>query len=259
VFEVGCIAIALPLIESLIRKEETFMSSTTTHPADRNRELAFAPATRIQESLVASAEKRTLIWLAQRTPSRINSDHLTLLGFISQCLAGVCYALARLNPDALLVGIVFLALNWLGDSLDGTLARVRNRQRPRYGFYVDHITDTIAAFFLMGGLALSGYVHPGIALGMLVTFLMLSIEAYLATYTLGRFQLSYWKFGPTELRILLAIGNLALFRHPVIKFMGKPVLLFDLGGVIGIAGMAAMLIVSAVTHTAQLYKEERLV
>ena len=231
------------------------MSSTVTRPS---AELAFAPATRIQESFVATAEKRTLIWLAQRTPAWINSDHLTLLGFSSQCMAGVCYVLARFNPDALVVGIVFLALNWLGDSLDGTLARVRNQQRPRYGFYVDHITDTVAAFFLMGGLAFSGYVRPGIALGMLVAFLMLSIEAYLATYTLGRFQLSYWKFGPTEIRILLAIGNLALLHHPLIRFFGKPVLLFDLGGAIAIAGMAVMLIILAVKHTAQLYKEERL-
>jgi archaetidylinositol phosphate synthase len=234
------------------------MPSMTTQAAGAPERIKFRPATRIQESILASAEKRTLIWLAQCAPAWISSDHLTLLGFISQCLAGACYALARLNPDALLAGIVFLALNWLGDSLDGTLARVRNRQRPRYGFYVDHITDTLAAFFLMGGLALSGYVHPGIALGMLVAFLMFSIEAYLATYTLGRFQLSYWRFGPTEIRILLAIGNLALLRHPLIKFLGKPVLLFDLGGVIAIAGMAIMLIISAVKHTAQLYKEERL-
>lgn len=218
----------------------------------------FTPATRIQESMISGVERRTLIWLAQRTPTWINSDHLTLLGFVSQCLAGVCYALSRLNPDFLLVGIVCLALNWLGDSLDGTLARVRNRQRPRYGFYVDHITDTIGAFFLMGGLAVSGYVHSGIALGMLVAFLMLSIEAYLATHTLGKFQLSYWKFGPTEIRILLAIGNLALLSHPTVKLFGTQVRLFDLGGVVAIAGMALMLIVSAVRHTIQLYKQERL-
>jgi archaetidylinositol phosphate synthase len=234
------------------------VETVNIYAADDPENLEFAPATRIQESLVASSEKRTLIWLAQRTPAWINSDHLTLLGFISQCLAGACYALARFNPDALLVGIVFLALNWLGDSLDGTLARVRDRQRPRYGFYVDHITDTIAAFFLMGGLAFSGYVHSGIALGMLVVFLMLSIEAYLATYALGRFQLSYWKFGPTEIRILLAIGNLALLWHPSIKVLGKPMLLFDLGGVVAIAGMAVMLIISAVKHTAELYEEEKL-
>jgi archaetidylinositol phosphate synthase len=234
------------------------MSGTTISATTNRCEPTFAAATRIQESFIASVEKRTLIWLAQRTPAWINSDHLTLLGFISQCLAGACYALARVNPDALLAGIVCLALNWLGDSLDGTLARVRNRQRPRYGFYVDHIADSIAALFLMGGLGLSGYVHPGIALGMLVAFLMLSIEAYLATYTLGRFQLSYWKFGPTEIRILLAIGNLALLRHPAIKVLGRPVLLFDLGGVIAIFGMAIILTISAVKHTAQLYKQEPL-
>jgi archaetidylinositol phosphate synthase len=234
------------------------MPSLIAHTAGTTERVEFAPATRIHESFVASAEHRTLLWMARHTPAWINSDHLTLLGFISQCLAGACYALARLNPDALLVGILCLALNWLGDSLDGTLARVRNRQRPRYGFYVDHIADTIAAFFLMGGLAFSGYVHPGIALGMLVAFLMLSIEAYLATYTLGSFQLSYWKFGPTEIRILLAMGNLALLRHPAIHVLGKPVLLFDLGGTIAIAGMSIMLIISAVKHTAQLYKEETL-
>jgi len=234
------------------------MANITSYPANSFKQLAFAPATRIQQSFVASGEKRALNWLAKRTPAWINSDHLTVLGFVSQCLAGVCYALARFNPDALLVSIVFLALNWLGDSLDGTLARVRNRQRPRYGFYVDHITDTVAAFFLMGGLALSGYVHPGIALGMLVAFLMLSIEAYLATYTLGRFQLSYWRFGPTEIRILLAAGNLALWWRPLVKLFGREVLLFDAGGVVAIGGMGLMLMVSAIRNSAQLYREEML-
>jgi len=220
--------------------------------------LTFVPAERLQDSIVSSIEKRTLTWLAERTPRCINSDHLTVLGFVSQCAAGVCYALARMNPDFLLAGIVCLALNWLGDSLDGTLARVRNQQRPRYGFYVDHIADTIAAFFLMGGMALSGYVHPAIAIGMLVAFLMLSIESYLATYTLGRFQLSYWKFGPTEIRILLSIGNLALLHHSVVKLAGRSVRLFDIGGIVAIIGMGLMLVVSAVTHTRRLYREERI-
>jgi phosphatidylglycerophosphate synthase len=227
-------------------------------PAKSRKQLAFLSATRIQESFLASQERRLLIALAEGSPAWLNSDHLTILGFVSQCLAGVCYALARFNPGALLVGIVFLALNWLGDSLDGTLARVRNRQRPRYGFYVDHVSDTVAALFLMGGMAISGYVHPGIAIGMLIAFLMLSIEAYLATYTLGRFQLSYFRFGPTEIRTLLAIGNLALLFHPTIRFFGRTLLLFDLGGAIAIFGMGLMLIVSAIRHTAQLYREERL-
>src|SRR5277367_5287964 len=220
--------------------------------------LTFIPAIRLQQSLVAAVEKRTLIWLAERTPRRINSDHLTLMGFTAQCLAGVCYALARWNRYALLLGIGFLALNWLGDSLDGTLARVRNCQRPRYGFYVDHIADTFAAFFLMGGLALSGYIHAAIAFGMLVAFLMLSIEAYLATYTLGQFQLSYWKLGPTEIRLLLAAGNLALPRWPTVTVLGTQLHLLDVGGVIAIAGMAVMLIVSALQHTRTLYREEQI-
>jgi archaetidylinositol phosphate synthase len=218
----------------------------------------FVPAARIQRSFFANWEKRALVWLAHQTPRWINSDHLTVLGFLAQCLVGACYALSRLNPDMLLVGTVCLALNWLGDSLDGTLARVRNRQRPRYGFYVDHISDTVAAFFLMGGLAFSGYVHPLIAVGMLAAFLMLSIESYLATYTLGEFRLSYWKFGPTEIRILLAAGNTALLRHSMVRIFEWHVRLFDLGGVIAIAGIAMMLIASAVGHTRQLYREEKI-
>jgi archaetidylinositol phosphate synthase len=223
-----------------------------------NSSKTFIAAVRIQRSLVAGAEKRILVWLAQRIPLSINSDHLTLLGFISQCLVGICYALSRLNPDMLIVGIVCLALNWLGDSLDGTLARVRNRQRPRYGFYVDHVTDTIAASFLMGGLAISGYIHPAISLAMLAAFLMLSIEAYLATYTLGQFRLSYWKFGPTEIRILLALGNVALLKHPTIAILGRRILLFDLGGVIATSGMTLFLITSAIAHTRELYRQERI-
>ena len=234
------------------------MSTLTTYQAATPGKLKFTSAVRIQESFLAGAEKRTLLWLAQRMPAGINSDHLTILGFVSQCMAGICYALARWNADILLLGMLCLALNWFGDSLDGTVARVRNRQRPRYGFYVDHMADTIAAFFLMGGLALSGYVHPGIAFGMLVAFLMLSTESYLATHTLGQFQLSYWKFGPTEIRILLAVGNLALLKHSMIQVFGRRFLLFDLGGAIAIAGMGLMLIVAAIRHTARLYREERI-
>jgi phosphatidylglycerophosphate synthase len=230
-----------------------------SEPTLGHKELTFIPAARLQQSFLASAEKKTLLWLAKRTPPWIHSDHLTILGFVSQCMVGVCYAVSRWNRYALLAGIGFLALNWLGDSLDGTLARVRNRQRPRYGFYVDHISDTFGGFFMTGGMALSTYVHPRIAVGMLVAFLMLSIEAYLATYTLGQFQLSYWKFGPTEIRILLAIGNVALLYRPMVKILNAEFLLFDVGGVVAMVGMGLMLIVSSIRHTARLYREERIV
>jgi archaetidylinositol phosphate synthase len=218
----------------------------------------FKSAARIQESIVAGMEKRALIWLAERMPAWVNSDHLTVLGFAAMFLAGASYALARWRREGLVLATLFLALNWFGDSLDGTLARVRNRQRPRYGFYVDHVIDTFGALFLMGGLAISGYLHPMVAVAMLVSFLMLSIEVYLATYTVGKFQLSHWIFGPTEIRILLAIGNAALLVRPIVHLGGQAYRLFDVGGVIATAGMLIIMIISAVRHTVVLYREERL-
>src|SRR5438309_7914495 len=208
---------------------------------------------RIQESWIAAAEKRALTWLALRTPESINPDHLTTLGLAAQVGAGVCYALASRNQYWLIGSIACLAFNWLGDSLDGTLARVRQKLRPRYGFYVDHMVDSFGGVALMGGLALSGYMHPWIAIGLLIAFLMLSIQSYLATHTLGEFRLSYWKFGPTELRILLAVGNLALFWKPHVHFLAGYYKLFDAGGAIGLAGMALMVLFFTGQNTLRLY------
>ena len=227
----------------------------STFPTLSKPTTSFSNPSRVNASVLASAEKQALIWLAKRLPEPIHSDHLTLLGFAAQIMAGASYALARWNRHWLVAVIAFLFLNWLGDSLDGTLARVRNRQRPRYGFYVDHMIDSIGSLFLMGGLALSGYMHPALAIGLLIAFLLLSIQSYLATYTLGEFQLSFWSFGPTELRLLLAAGNLALFRWPMV--LGGSYRLFDVGGAIGLIGMAAMLVFFAAKNTHRLYHEER--
>ncbi|OLD00407.1 MAG: hypothetical protein AUH86_00355 [Acidobacteria bacterium 13_1_40CM_4_58_4] len=216
----------------------------------------FQNAKRVHRSFLAAAEQRALVWMAERTPGWINSDHLTLLGFGAQVMAGVSYGLARWNRYWLLAVIAFLALNWLGDSLDGTLARVRQRQRPRYGFYVDHMIDSFGALALMGGLALSGYMHPLLAIGLLIAFLLLSIQSYLATHTLGEFQLSFWSFGPTELRILLAVGNVALLYWPMI-WRGH-YRLFDVGGTIGLIGMGTMLVFFTARNTYRLYVEERI-
>lgn len=218
----------------------------------------FVHATRINQSLTASVEKRILIALSERAPRWLNSDHLTAIGLASQIGAGLCYVFAWNHRALLALAILFIVFNWLGDSLDGTLARVRQQQRPRYGFYVDHIVDIYGAFALMGGLALSGFAHPPIAIGMLVAFLILSAESYLATYTLGHFKMSQGLFGPTEIRILLCIGNLALMRNPYATLAGHRVLLFDLGGAIAIACMFLMAIATTVRHTAQLYRQEPL-
>lgn len=218
----------------------------------------FVNAPRIHTALTAGVEKHLLTWMARRTPASIGPDHLTVLGFVSQLLAGSAYALAPYHARALWLVNLFLFLNWLGDSLDGTLARVRNQQRPRYGFYVDHMADTFGALALMAGLAVSGYVHWPIAAGMLAGYYILSIESYLATYTVGRFHLSHGLFGPTEIRILLIAGNAVLLGHPYANIGGRPFLLFDVGGVVAIAGMAVMAAAAAVRHTAALYREETL-
>jgi phosphatidylglycerophosphate synthase len=218
----------------------------------------FQSATRINGSLTAGVERRALQWMAERAPRWVSSDGLTALGLAAQIAAGLFYALARYDRRSLLLVIVCLALNWLGDSMDGTLARVRRQQRPRYGFYVDHMVDVCGALALMGGLALSGMVHWPVAVAMLVGFLVLASESYLATYTLGRFELSQGLFGPTELRLLLVAGNLALLRSPYVTVFGNRLLLFDLGGTIGAVGMFVIAAAVTVSHTAQLFREEPL-
>jgi phosphatidylglycerophosphate synthase len=216
------------------------------------------PALRVNQALTASLEKRALQWMASRAPRWLTSDQLTALGLSAQIAAGVSYALSRTHRYALLLVVLCIALNWLGDSLDGTLARVRCQQRPRYGFYVDHMVDIFGAAALMGGLALSGYLHWRTATAMLVAFLLLSAESYLATYTLSRFELSQGLFGPTEIRILLIVGTLALLRNPYATLFGHRMLLFDVGGAIATVCMVATAVVLTVRHTAQLYHEEPL-
>ena len=210
-------------------------------------------ATRFQQSILAVPEKRCLIWLAERMPASINSDHLTAIGFVAQLMTGFSYAMAGSNRLWLLAGIGFLVLNWFGDSMDGTLARVRHKQRPNYGFYVDHVLDSLGAVGLMGGLALSTYMEPIIAIGLLVLFLLLSIQSYLATYALGEFRMSFWNFGPTELRVLLILGDLAVLRWPMVLDRYR---LFDIGGTLGIAGMAAILLLFTGKNIVRLYKQE---
>jgi phosphatidylglycerophosphate synthase len=222
--------------------------ATTTH----KREI------RIQASLLAPVEKRCLIWLAERMPAAVNSDHLTALGAVAMLAAGLCYAVGGQSPVALLLAVALLAVNWFGDSLDGTLARVRKHERPRYGFYVDHVLDALGILCIFSGLAAGGYMSPVIAGGFLLAYYLLSIEIALATHAVGVFRISYWKFGPTELRILMGIGTLQLMRSDVVEIAGLRVLLFDVGGAVAIVGLAATFIASAVTNARHLYRAEPL-
>jgi len=215
--------------------------------------------TRQHGSVLAAAEKAALIWMAKRLPRWVNSDHLTLLGFAAMPLAGLSYWLASRNRLALWVVVMALALNWFGDSLDGTLARVRNQQRPRYGYYVDHVLDMIGTIILLSGLAVSGWMSPLVALAMLVAFLLMAAEDFLATHVRRVFQLSFFGFGPTELRIILAIGTVRLFYSPW-SHLGSlgTFRLFDVGGAVAIVAMAVKVVISSVRNAHDLYQAEKL-
>ena len=219
---------------------------------------SFKDAKREQTSVLAPLERAALRGLARRMPACVNSDHLSLLGLLAMFLAGVFYAASGRNPLLLHLVNLCIFLNWFGDSLDGTLARYRDRQRPRYGFYVDHIIDTFGTMFLILGLALSGYITERVAAVVLVVFLMLAINSYLAAYALGIFKISQGIFGPTEIRLVLIIGNLALLHSPYSRILGHQFLLFDVGRVISAAVMGVILVISSIRNTHALYELERL-
>ena len=198
---------------------------------------------RVHRSVLAASEKRLLVWIAQRLPAWVSSDQLSALGLLSMMAAGASFWIARWHPSVGLGLIpVFLLLNWFGDSLDGTLARIRGAERPRYGFYVDHVLDIVGITFLLTGLACSGFMTPVIALSLLVAYLLVSGEVFLATAVRGLFRMSFAGFGPTELRILLSIGAIALRGDPHVSFgaLGR-VQMFDVGGVVAIAGLLVAL------------------
>ena len=221
--------------------------------------IAAQPAHHIREhlSMLAEAERRALIWIARRLPARIHSDHLSALALLSMLAAGVSFASFRVTPWAALGVIVSLVANWFGDSLDGTVARVRGQQRPRYGFYVDHVIDLAGTAMLMAGLACSGLMSPLLAATVLAAYLLVAAESYLTTHAAGIFRMSFLGFGPTELRIVLAMGALKVISSPLITVGGLlEVRLFDLGGMVAIAGLTLAFVVSAVRNTVALYATE---
>jgi phosphatidylglycerophosphate synthase len=220
--------------------------------------ITFKPAARRQESLLTPLEKKALIKMAHRLPRWVHSDHLTLLGFMGMAVAGACYFYSRSHPPALVGVVVGLVLNWFGDSLDGTLARVRNCQRPRYGFYVDHVIDAFGALFLISGLGLSGYMSSTIALIVIIAYFLLSIELYLATYAIGVFRLSFGLLGPTELRIVVAFGTLYLLKQPVVHIGSGQYLLCDVAGIVTVVSLGVFTMYSVIQNTIRLYREERL-
>ena len=208
-------------------------------------------------SVLADAEKRLLIRIARRMPAAVNSDHLTALGAAAMVAAGAAFAAASVDRRALYLVPVLLAVNWFGDSLDGTVARVRGHQRPRYGYYLDHVVDLATTTALFAGLALSGLMQPMLATLVLLGYVLLCAESFLATHTVGVFRLAFSGMGPTELRILLAVGALvATTRHTVSVAGLRELPLFDIGGWVAVVGMGVVFVLSACRNARALYLAE---
>jgi archaetidylinositol phosphate synthase len=215
---------------------------------------------RQHRSLLAGPEKRLLIWIAARLPRSINSDHLSGLALAAMAAAGYSFAVLQRHPWAPAAVVLALVVNWFGDSLDGTVARVRNQQRPRYGFYVDHVIDLAGTAMLLAGIACSGVMTPGLALALLAAYQMVTAESFLAVHAAGVFRLSFLGFGPTELRILLAVGAVKVAGSPwaVVGTLGT-VRLFDVGGVVAIVALTVAFVVAAWRNGHELFMAEPLV
>lgn len=195
-------------------------------------------APREKAFLLARPEARVLTWIARRLPARVMPDHLTALGVAAAVGIAVAYALSNGSDAWLWVASALLVVHWLGDSLDGTLARVRRSERPRYGYYLDHLVDAVATALIGIGLGLSPHLLLATGLLVVVAYLVLSINTYLETQALGVFSLGYGRLGPTEARLLLIGANAAMA-------LGAPLQLHVLGIGVSVLDAAALAVVAA--------------
>jgi archaetidylinositol phosphate synthase len=199
-----------------------------------------AHAPRQKTFLLAHHEARLLDWIARRLPARVTPDHMTVLGVLAALGIAAAYALSHGDRAWLWVASALLVVHWLGDSLDGTLARVRRAERPIYGYYLDHLVDAVATAAIGLGLGLSPYMLLATGLAIVIAYLVLSINTYLETHAFGVFSLGYGRLGPTEARLGLIALNTALALGVGLQatVAGLGVSLLD---AIGLAGVALML------------------
>ncbi len=208
-----------------------------------------ATAPRQLQFLLAEPEKRVLRWIAARLPRWVMPDHLTILGVVAAVGIAAAYALSNGSSAWLWAASALLVAHWLGDSLDGTLARVRGIERPRYGYYLDHLVDAVATACIGIGLGLSPYMLLATGLAIVVAYLVLSINTYLETQALGTFGLGYGRIGPTEIRLLLVAINtaIALGLAPQAQILGIGLGPLDLAG----AAVIALMVVALVVRSAR--------
>ena len=212
-------------------------------------------AVRIQNSILNGAEKKALAWLAERQPKWVVSDMLTLVGIIGALMIGAGFVLCSKNINWLWLSIAGFVVNWYGDSLDGTLARVRNTQRPLYGYYLDHTVDCFNEAFMFLGLGLSYLMRLDIALMILIVYLFLTVNVSVNAHLKSEFKLTYGKLGPTEFRVIACLLIMCVIFFPCIRefhtsmhFLGREVALtaLDIAGLVILAVLVLIYLVTVI-------------
>ena len=217
--------------------------------------MADKKAVRIQNSILNGAEKKALAWLAERQPKWVVSDMLTLVGIIGALMIGAGFVLCSKNINWLWLSIAGFVVNWYGDSLDGTLARVRNTQRPLYGYYLDHTVDCFNEAFMFLGLGLSYLMRLDIALMILIVYLFLTVNVSVNAHLKSEFKLTYGKLGPTEFRVIACLLIMCFIFFPCIRefhtsmhFLGREVALtaLDIAGLVILAVLVLIYLVTVI-------------
>jgi len=223
------------------------------------KEHAVEQHSRVNRILLGPLERPALKWLAEHMPRWMTPDILTGIGFLGAVLIAISYYLTNYNPAFLWLASFGFVVNWFGDSLDGTLARFRHIERPRYGFFLDHTLDSASETIIFIGLGLSPYVNLDLAFLALIGYLLLSIFVFISTYVSGEFKISYGRFGPTEIRAVAILANTLIFfmGNPVVEILNWNIQLYDLLlGFITVV-LYSIFIVSTILRARQLNEMEK--
>ena len=223
------------------------------------KEHAVEQHSRVNRILLGPLERPALKWLAEHMPRWMTPDILTGIGFLGAVLIAISYYLTNYNPAFLWLASFGFVVNWFGDSLDGTLARFRHIERPRYGFFLDHTLDSASETIIFIGLGLSPYVNLDLAFLALIGYLLLSIFVFISTYVSGEFKISYGRFGPTEIRAVAILANTLIFfmGNPVVQILNWNIQLYDLLlGFITVV-LYSIFIVSTILRARQLNEMEK--
>ena len=214
--------------------------------------------TRINNTLLGPAEKRALHFLASRTPGWIGPNGLTFIGIMGAVFVFIGYALSSINHHLLWLAVFGWGVNWYGDSLDGSLARYRKTEKPHFGFFIDHLSDTISILIIGLGFGLSPYVRFDLALLLIIAYFMLSIQTYVLDCATGVFEISYTKLGATEFRLMAIIFSfiLYLFKFPDITIRQQIVSVIDLLAMIPLSVMVILFINAFLKNAVRLYRED---